>query len=104
MRWRQDNSSGFMTLRVLHLHRNSLQDHHAIALAKKLPARSLTVLDVSLNYIENAGIEALASVLPHLPTLQRLDVSHNAYDTIAHAALERARLPTLRLQGSADFF
>ncbi|KDO25139.1 hypothetical protein SPRG_09287 [Saprolegnia parasitica CBS 223.65] len=49
-----------------------------MALAKELPAWSLTVLDVSLNYIENAGIEALASALPHLPTLQRLDVSHNA--------------------------
>ncbi|EQC29217.1 hypothetical protein SDRG_13090 [Saprolegnia diclina VS20] len=91
------------SLRVLDLRRNTLQDHHAIALATVLPSWwTLTVLDVSLNGIGSAGVDAIARALPHLSSLRRLNVSRNAYGTLTDAAVKRARLPTLSLQDRAD--
>ncbi|EQC29226.1 hypothetical protein SDRG_13099 [Saprolegnia diclina VS20] len=86
------------SLRVLNLHDN-INTHHAMALVKLLPSWSLTVLDLSHNYIDERGFDAIASVLPTLLTLQRVNLAGNLWGSYGNDVLARLSptLPSLAL-------
>ena len=88
-------------LEELHLGGNEFRTKGTVLLANSLRCSTLEVLDLSSNYLESQGIEALANCLQRCPALRILDLADNHVDEggmgrltegLKHCRLEKIRL------------
>ena len=94
----------YSRLEELYLGGNKFGTKGTILLANSLRCSTLEVLDLSLNYIESQGIEALANCLQRCPALRILDLADNHIDERGMGSLieglKYCRLEELRLHSN----
>lgn len=67
-------------LKILHLTRMDLDDHHFKTIVEALPTSQLEELNVAVNYIHCGGIMAFAKQLPKIKCLKHVDLSGNPWE------------------------
>ena len=91
----------YSRLEELYLGGNEFGTKGTIILANSLRCSTLEVLDLSSNYLQSQGIEALANCLQHCPALRILDLADNRIDERGMGSLTEGlkycRLEELRL-------
>ena len=94
----------YSRLEELYLGRNEFGTKGTIILANSLRCSTLEVLDLSSNYIESQGIEALANSLHRCPALRILNLADNRVDERGMGSLteglRHCRLEELRLHSN----
>ena len=91
----------YSRLEELDIGGNEFGTKGTIILANSLRCSTLEVLDLSSNYLQSQGIEALANCLQHCPALRILDLADNRIDERGMGSLTEGlkycRLEELRL-------